>query len=241
MSYDKALTVFSPDGNLFQVKYANEAVKRGKAIIALKGKDFCLMMADKQNFGSLMDASRASNKIYSVTETISVGYSGLNADARYLSGKLVWETAGWHFSHDMQPGAKDVAMILSQLKEKNTTKGGTRVFGVADLLVGFQFNSETNIWESKIFKSEPDGNSISLMAGAIGNNSDHIEDLLEKHYNYDTLNQKEGIILALKCLKDYVEDLKGMECVIVTINDGKISRNGIEQNELNKYIEMVNA
>jgi len=62
----------------------------------------------------------------------------------------------------MQPGAKDVAMILSQLKEKNTTKGGTRVFGVADMLIGFQFNSDTNIWDSKVFKSEPDGNSISL-------------------------------------------------------------------------------
>src|SRR5659263_689607 len=81
--YDSAITVFSPDGRLFQVEYAREAVKRGTTALGIKAKDGAVLLVDKRA-GSRLVEMDSIEKIFQIDDHIGVATSGLVADARTL-------------------------------------------------------------------------------------------------------------------------------------------------------------
>src|SRR5258706_14206293 len=83
MAYDRAITVFSPDGRLFQVEYAREAVKRGTTTIGLKFKDGVLLIIDKRVSSRLIEPF-SIEKIFVVDHHVGCATSGLVADPRVL-------------------------------------------------------------------------------------------------------------------------------------------------------------
>ena len=90
-TYDKAITIFAPDGKLFQVEYAFEAVNRGTATVALKGKDTIVLAVEKKAVAHLQD-SRTIRKIQKIDSHIMCTFAGLQADARVLIDKAHLES-----------------------------------------------------------------------------------------------------------------------------------------------------
>ncbi|MFA5003560.1 MAG: proteasome subunit alpha, partial [Methanolinea sp.] len=83
MGYDRAITVFSPDGRLYQVEYAREAVKRGTTAVGIKCRDGVVLIVDKRVSSRLLESS-SIEKIFKIDEHIGVASSGLVGDARSL-------------------------------------------------------------------------------------------------------------------------------------------------------------
>ncbi|MDI6887907.1 MAG: proteasome subunit alpha, partial [Candidatus Thermoplasmatota archaeon] len=83
LAYDRAITVFSPDGRLFQVEYAREAVKRGTTAVGAKFKDGAVLIIDKRVTSRLVEPV-SIEKIYQIDDHIGCATSGLVADARVL-------------------------------------------------------------------------------------------------------------------------------------------------------------
>lgn len=102
MSYDKSLSIFSPQGTISQVDYAYEAAKRGGLSVGIVGKDFVIIGAEKKAVPKLQD-SRTIKKINKVDDHIFMAYAGIIADSRFLIDYARLECQSYRYSLDSRP------------------------------------------------------------------------------------------------------------------------------------------
>lgn len=207
-TYDKAITIFAPDGNLFQVQYAFEAVNRGSATVGLKGKDCVVLAVEKKTTAALQDP-HTIRKILQVDEHIMLTFAGLQADARVLVDKARLECQSFRFNFEDEPTLEYIARFVAETQQSYTQKGGVRPFGISTFMVGFEGA------DPKLYVTEPSGAYSLWKANAIGRNSKSLREYLEKNHK-DGLSNNETIKLAVETLLEVVESFKNIEICIMT-------------------------
>ena len=210
MAYDRAITVFSPDGRLFQVEYARVAVTRGNTTAGLKFKSGIVLMADKK-IGSRLVETSSIEKIFQIDEHVGCATSGLVADARVLVdyARLVAQINKVTYAEKM--GVDLLVKRICDFKQNYTQYGGVRPFGTA-LLVGGVDDAGIHLYET-----DPSGALVSYKAGSIGAGRNTVMELFEERYQ-DGMAQEAAILLGLEALQKSSEeklDAKAIEIGIV--------------------------
>jgi len=129
-AYDRASTIFSPDGRLFQVEYAREAVKRGTTTVGLKYTDGVVLIVDKRISSSLIEPD-SIEKIFQIDDNDRIGCatSGLIADARALVEKTRLDAQINEITYDEKIPIKTLVKQICDFKQAYTQYGGARPFG----------------------------------------------------------------------------------------------------------------
>lgn len=209
MAYDRGSTIFSPDGRLYQVEYAREAVKRGSISIGVKTSESVVLVAEKR-VGSDLLVSDTIEKIYRIDDHIAVAASGHVADARQLVDHARVESQRNDYMYEEPLETRTLAKHLGDHIQQYTQYGGTRPFGCA-LLIGGATEEGINLIES-----EPSGAIIGYKAAGIGQGRADAEEALEEGYS-DDLTTEDGARLALEGLDaaNTDSDLEHVEAVVV--------------------------
>ena len=197
-AYDRGTTIFSPDGRLYQVEYAREAVKRGSASIGVRTPDGVVLLADKQSHSPLLEPSSVE-KLHKADDHAGMASAGHVADARQLIDFARRQAQVNRLRFGEVMGVETLTKTVTDFIQRYTQVGGARPFGVA-LVVGGIENGEP-----RLFETDPSGTPYEWEALAIGESRDDIQDYFEEHYEPD-LSLDDGIELALRALASVSDD-----------------------------------
>ena len=198
--YDRALSVFSPDGHVFQVEYALEAVKRGTCAVGVKGADVVVLGCERRSALKLHDTRTTPSKLCRIDDHLTLCFAGLNADARVLVDMARVRAQSHRLSYADAAGVEFLTKFIAGTQQKYTQSGGVRPFGISTLIAGFDPQSRT----PQLFHTEPSGIFSGWKANAIGRSSKTVRELLEKLWEPD-MSEQVTIELAVKSLLEVVQ------------------------------------
>jgi proteasome alpha subunit len=200
MGYDRAITIFSPDGSLYQVDYAFEAVRRGWTSIGIKTNSGVAIIVEKKKVTPLLDIQEVE-KIFMLDEHIGCSFAGLASDGRILVEYARSSALQHRLIYDEPISIEYLTKLISDVKQAYTQHGGVRPFGVAMIIAGVDKKVP------KLLMTEPSGQFMPYYAVAIGSGGSAATEFLEKNYKED-LDLKSTIVLGLRAL---TSSLKGEE------------------------------
>ena len=218
MGYDRAITVFSPEGRLYQVEYATEAVRHGPLAVGVKATNGVVLIGEKRTPHSLVDISTLK-KILLIDDHIGTAIAGLHADARKLIDQARVQAQINRLSYDEPISMQSLVVNICDTKQMHTQYGGVRPYGVSLLLAGIDFEGP------QLYTTDPSGSYWGWKATAIGKEADVVRDYFATKYS-DKLDVDGALSLALEGVfkargtKSDVEPTeKAEEIEIGTIND----------------------
>jgi proteasome alpha subunit len=193
MGYDRASTMFSPDGRLLQVEYAKEAVKQGSTAVAVVCKDGVVVIADKRVVDKLI-VPESVDKVFQVDSHIGATATGYVMDGRVLIERAQLLAQQHQITYSVPIETRTLVKEIADIKQSYTQYGGARPFGVSLLFVGVDEEKPT------VYVTEPTGTFFEYRAVAVGEGSERAKEILRKEYT-PNMSMEDGIKLCVRSLK----------------------------------------
>lgn len=229
-AYDRGITIFSPDGRLYQVEYAREAVKRGTASIGVRTPEGVVLAVDKRIRSPLMERSSVE-KIHKADNHIGIASAGHVADARQLIDFSRQQAQINRLRYDEPIGVETLTKAVTDHIQQYTQLGGARPFGVALIIGGIEDG------EPRLYETDPSGTPYEWKALAIGADRADLQEFLETNYD-DDATLEEGVGLALRALASVNDDSLRPESVgVATVGTDTNEFEELPDDEVETYLE----
>ncbi len=190
LGYDRAITVFSPEGRLYQVEYATEAVRHGPLAVGVKAADGVVLVGEKRSPHPLVDLTTLK-KLLIIDDHVGTAIAGLHADARKLIDQARVQAQINRLSYDEPVSIQSLVVNVCDTKQLHTQYGGVRPFGVALLVAG------VDDLGPQLFSTDPSGSYWGWKATAIGKDSDVVREFFAEKYKPE-INLDGALKLAIE-------------------------------------------
>jgi proteasome alpha subunit len=226
--YDRSLTMFSPEGRLFQVEYALEAVRRGTLCIGLKSKAGAAIITRKK-YSKLMDPTTIQ-KIFKMDEHIGCAIAGLHADSRILVDYARVQCQVHRLTYSESVRVRTITRRLADIKQAYTQHGGVRPFGSSLLIIGVDPDGET-----RVMTTSPSGTFYNWFGTTMGQGAEEAREKLAKELKQE-MSLDEIVKIGVKLLKESAEEdveQSSIQIAIVDVKDRQFRLLG--DDEVKKY------
>ena len=228
MGYDRAITMFSPDGRLLQVEYAKRTVRLGNTAIGIVCKDGVVLVTDKRLINKLV-VPKTVEKIFKIDDHLMCTAAGILSDARVLVERAQLKSQQHQVDYDTPIDVSAVVKDICSLKQYTTQSGGLRPFGVSLLIAGVDEDVPS------LFMTDPTGLFYQYKAAIIGEGETDGEEILHKEYNED-MSVEEGFKLAFKILKKLLGENFSVERIdAARVTTDKKQMEKLSSEEITKY------
>ncbi|KAK0091601.1 hypothetical protein PV326_002969 [Microctonus aethiopoides] len=218
--YDTRTTIFSPEGRLYQVEYAMEAISHAGTCLGILANDGVLLAAERRNTNKLLDEVFFSEKIYKLNEDVVCSVAGITSDANVLTNELRLIGQRYLLQYGETIPCEQLVSWLCDVKQAYTQFGGKRPFGVSILYMGWDKH-----YGYQLYQSDPSGNYGGWKATCIGNNSAAAISSLKQEYKEGETTLEDAQALAIKVLSKTLDMTKltaeKVEMATLTRENGK--------------------
>jgi proteasome alpha subunit len=233
-AYDRAITVFSPDGRLFQVEYASETVKRGATVLGIASPEAVVLAAEERATSKLQDPSFMW-KIFQIDEHVGAAVAGLSCDAHVLIDQARIYAQSNRLLYDEPIDVEILTRRIGEIKQLYTQHAGVRPFGISILFGGIDRKG------SRIFWTDPSGAYLAYKAWAIGAGGDAANEILEAEYK-DSITLDDSVLLALKCMSKVLEDkIDAQKIRIALISSATKKFTKLPPADVDKYLKKLES
>lgn len=217
MSFDRQITIFSPQGHLYQIEYAMKAATSSSCAIAVRGEKSAAFITQKKVPDHLLDATSLTS-IYRITDSVGCLLVGLTADVRAQVERLRYEANEFAFNNGYPMPAHALAKRIADICQVYTQEASSRALACVILLIGAEDEKG-----AAVFKVDPSGHYLPYKAAATGKFEPEAMNFLEKRVTeLSTLDEEATVEMAITAMQHVLSsDFKSTEIEVGVISVGK--------------------
>ena len=240
--FDKYITVFSPEGSLYQVEYAIKAVRQpGLTTVAIRYKDGAFLLTQKKVPDRLMKRETITS-MYNVNNDIGVCTTGRAPDGKAMVQRARSEAGEYFYKFGVPIPVSVLAKRIGDLNQVNTQQAGLRPMGVTLTFIGMDQRDDGE-WEPVIYKVDPAGYYVGYHATSSGAKETDANAFLEKRQKeapFHTLTRDQAAMIALAALQHVVgQSLRAPDVEMTEVNNKEKEFHTVADNEIEAYLTQI--
>lgn len=205
--FDRHITVFSPDGVLYQVEYAFKAVTYpGLLTVAVSYKDGVLVLTQHQVPDRLMRPESVT-ALYNITENVGCCMTGRAPDGKALAQRVREVAADYKYRFGLPIPIGLLAKRMADKAQVRTQQAGIRPMGAVTTFIGMDQEDGTGAWAPRIYAVNPAGSVAGYFAYAAGKRQAEAQAYLEKRQKtapFNTLTEREAAMVAISAMQSAI-------------------------------------
>eukprot|EP00127_Corallochytrium_limacisporum_P001436 Clim_evm58s55 gene=Clim_evmTU58s55 len=235
--YDSRTTIFSPEGRLYQVEYAMEAISHAGTCIGVLSKDGIVLAAEKKITSKMLEQWSLAEKIYKVSDSMALSVAGITADANILIRRCRVIAQQYLLAYNEPMPAEQLVQRICDLKQGYTQFGGLRPFGVSFLYAGWDRH-----YGYQLYQSDPSGNYGGWGATCIGVNGQAAQSILKAEYKEDC-SLEDALKLTIKVLRKTMDSTslsaEKLEFATLTRKDEKCTFEMLSEKRVQEMLDQA--